>query len=234
VTATVAVPKGRPAVRSAGVALTLPDGWQAAGPATVRLGRIPSGGSAAASWQVTAPAGDQPWGAVLTATATVDGRQVTGGHTVSVPPPPPHGTVYVSDLPFQSTNGWGPVERDTSNGEALAGDGHPITLNGTAYAKGLGVHANGDVTLATGGQCTRLTAVVGVDDEVGSAGSVTFTVLADGRTVAATGVLTGSSAPVPLDVDVSGAQRVDLLIGDTGDGNGNDHSDWANAQLVCS
>ncbi len=234
VTATVAVPKGRPSVRSAGVTLNLPDGWQAAGPTTVQLGRIPSGGSAAASWQVTAPAGDQPWGAVLTATATVDGRQVTGGHTVSVPPPPPHGTVYVSDLPFQSTNGWGPAERDTSNGEALAGDGHPITLNGTVYAKGLGVHANGDVTLATGGQCTRFTAVVGVDDEVGSAGSVTFTVLADGRTVAATGVLTGSSASVPLDVDVTGAQRVDLLIGDAGDGNGNDHSDWANAQLVCS
>jgi beta-galactosidase GanA len=234
VTATVAVPKGRPAVRSASVTLGVPDGWRVAGPATVALGRIPSGGSARASWQVTAPTGDQPWGAVLTATATLDGRTVVGGHTVNVPPPPPHGTVYASDLPFQSTNGWGPVERDTSNGEAVAGDGRPITLNGTVYPKGLGVHADGDVTVATGGQCTRFTAVVGVDDEVGASGSVTFTVLADGRAVVATGVLTGSSASVPLDVDVSGAQRVDLLIGDAGNGNGSDHADWADAQLICS
>lgn len=234
VTASVAVPKGRPAARDASVTLNLPDGWQAGGPTTVALGSIKPGGEAGTSWQVTAPAGDQPWGEVLTATATLDGRQVSGGHTVSVPPPPPHGTVYVSDLPFQSTNGWGPVERDTSNGEAAAGDGHPITLNGTVYAKGLGVHANGDVTVATGGQCTRFTAVVGVDDEVGSNGSVVFTVQADGRTVAQTGLLTGSSDPVSLDVDVTGAQRVDLLIGDGGNGNGDDHSDWANAQLVCS
>jgi beta-galactosidase len=90
------------------------------------------------------------------------------------------------------------------------------------------------VTVATGGQCTRFTAVVGVDDEVGASGSVTFTVLADGRAVVATGVLTGSSASVPLDVDVSGAQRVDLLIGDAGNGNGSDHADWADAQLICS
>ena len=34
------------------------------------------------------------------------------------PPPPPTGTEYLSDLPWTSaTNGWGPVERDRSNGE---------------------------------------------------------------------------------------------------------------------
>lgn len=37
----------------------------------------------------------------------------------------------VCDIPFLSaSNGWGPVERDTSNGEQQPGDGHPITLNG--------------------------------------------------------------------------------------------------------
>jgi hypothetical protein len=115
---------------------------------------------------------------VLDATATyrVRGRadRATANGTVGVPTSPPTGDNWVSDLPFTATNGWGPVERDMSNGEALAGDGHPITIGGTQYAKGLGVHPAGDVTLNLAGNCARFTAAVGVDDEVGAAGSVRF------------------------------------------------------------
>jgi hypothetical protein len=153
---------------------------------------------------------------------------------VGVPTPPPTGVNWVSDLPFVSTNGWGPVERDMSNGEALAGDGRPITLAGTVYAKGLGVHPSGDITLNLGGNCTRFTATVGVDDEVGSSGSVRFSVVGDGAALAGTQVLTGDSAPAALDVGVSGVQQLDLVIDDGGDGNGMDHSDWAEARLTCA
>ena len=39
------------------------------------------------------------------------------------------------------TNGWGPVERDLSNGEKAQGKhGDTITLNGVTFAKGLGGH----------------------------------------------------------------------------------------------
>src|SRR5690606_25567558 len=56
---------------------------------------------------------------------------------------------WVSDLvPVQMNNGYGPVERDTSNGGSAAGDGLPIRLNGVEYAKGLGVHAVSNVTYA--------------------------------------------------------------------------------------
>jgi NPCBM/NEW2 domain/NPCBM-associated, NEW3 domain of alpha-galactosidase len=153
----------------------------------------------------------------------------------ATPPPPPTGTVFVSNLAFLSaTNGWGPVERDLSNGEIQPGDGHTITLNGVQYAKGLGVNAVSDVALYLGGNCSRFTATLGVDDEVGNSGSVTFSVVADGRALSTTPVLTGSSAPVSIDDDVGGAQRLDLVTGDGGDGNGLDHGDWADAKLVCS
>ena len=52
------------------------------------------------------------------------------------------------------TNGWGPVEKDRSNGEAGASDGEPITLNGVTYAKGLGAHAASDVRYALNGACS--------------------------------------------------------------------------------
>ena len=154
---------------------------------------------------------------------------------VTVPIPPPTGAVYVSDLTFVSaTNGWGPVERDMSNGEQAAGDGHTISIRGTTYAKGLGAHANGDVALFLGGNCTKFTAVAGTDDEVAPNGSVIFSVVGDGTTLLTTPVLTGTSAARPLDVDVTGLQQLDLVLGDAGDSNANDHSDWADAKLICN
>jgi len=55
---------------------------------------------------------------------------------LAVPP------VYVSSLvPTFSKNGWGPYERDRSNGEAAGGDGHTLTIGGVKFARGLGVHA---------------------------------------------------------------------------------------------
>ncbi|MEV7605449.1 NPCBM/NEW2 domain-containing protein [Paenarthrobacter sp. NPDC089322] len=37
-----------------------------------------------------------------------------------------------------------------------------------------------------------------------------------------------------LNVDVNDAQYVVLLANDAGDGNGNDHADWADAKFTCS
>jgi beta-galactosidase GanA len=229
----------RPTATGVTLRLSPPSGWTVAPPdTTASYQQVKPGESVTAAWTVTAPGGDQPAAAIFTATATYEQANrpdsASAAATVRVPPPPPTGTVYLSDIPFTATNGWGPVERDTSNGENQAGDGRPITLNGTVYAKGLGVHADGDVTVYLGGSCSRFTAVVGVDDEVGGSGSVTFAVVADGVPVVTTAVLTGSSASVPVDADVSGAQQLDLVIGDGGNGNGTDHGDWADAKLVCA
>jgi hypothetical protein len=142
--------------------------------------------------------------------------------------------VNVSDMPFLSaTNGWGPVERDMSVGEQAAGDGKPITLQGVRFAKGLGTNSVSDVQLYLGGHCGRFTATVGVDDEQGNGGSVTFSVIADGVTKVTTPRQTGASANQTIDVSVAGAQLLDLVVGDGGDGNGQDHGDWAIPTLTC-
>ena len=88
-------------------------------------------------------------------------------------------STYFSDLTWTSmTNGYGPVEKDQSNGQNAAGDGTTLTLNGTTYAKGLGAHAASDVRYALAAGCTRFKASVGVDDEVATGGSVVFQVFA--------------------------------------------------------
>jgi hypothetical protein len=176
----------------------------------------------------------------LTASAKLD----QSGHTSrptderivgSIPAAPPSGQDAVSDLPFlSSTNGWGPVERDQSVGNNGANDGKPITIGSTVYAKGLGTNSPSDVQLYLAGHCSEFTATVGVDHEVGNAGTVTFSVVLDGTVLTTTATLKGSSAAVNIDVPVTGGQVLDLIVGPGTDGNGNDHGDWANPVLTCT
>ena len=56
----------------------------------------------------------------------------------------PVSVTYLSDLPTTGKvkNGWGSMERDMSNGEKKAKDGHLIQLDGVTYLKGLGINAS--------------------------------------------------------------------------------------------
>jgi glucose/arabinose dehydrogenase len=141
--------------------------------------------------------------------------------------------VYLSDLPVVGApvNGWGPMELDTSNGEAAAGDGNPITLNGVTYAKGLGVHALSEVVYNLAGGFNRFVSDIGVDDENAPGGSVVFRVFADNVEVFNSGLMTNASATQTVNVDVTGVSQLRLVVTDGGNGNGSDHADWADARL---
>lgn len=238
-TATVSVPAGHGRATNLIPSLGLPAGWTAGAPSPASINTLASGRSATFTWTVRPSSGSQPSAAALTASVSYKQRGKTGvakdERIIGFYVPPAAGNDYVSDLPFMAaTNGWGPVERDTSNGEQAAGDGRPITINGVTFAKGLGTNAVSDVKVYLGGHCTSFTASVGVDDETGGAGTVTFSVLADGKTLTTTPVIRGHQAATALTADVTGAQVIDLVVGDGGDGNAHDHGDWAGAQLTCS
>jgi beta-galactosidase GanA len=237
-TATVSVPKGGPTAKHVTAALGVPAGWTLSGPSQpASVDRIRGGSSADFTWSVTAP---PTLGKVNTLTAKA--RLTQGRNSAAprderivgaVPLPPPAGNNQVSDLEFlSSTNGWGPVERDESVGGTAPGDGTPLKLGGTTYAKGLGTNSPSDVQIYLDGRCSRFTATVGVDN--GDPGSVTFSVSLDGTVLTTTPVLRGGSEPVTIDVPVTGGQVIDLGVGDGGDGNGNDHGDWADPVLTCA
>ncbi|MGW1786926.1 NPCBM/NEW2 domain-containing protein, partial [Streptomyces sp. NPDC002143] len=234
---TVSVPKAAPAARNVVLALKVPDGWTATTDDTTRFERVRPGTTVTADYTVTPP-GDPVHYAVLSATArlTQPGRPgtVTGVRAVQVPPPGLSADAYVSDLTLvKAVNGWGPVEKDASNGESAAGDGRPLRIGGTTYARGLGVHADSRIRVYLGGGCTRFAATAGVDDEVGDSGSVSFQVIADGRSLATTPVVRGSDDGTAIDVDVTDARWLDLLVDGDGDVS-TDHADWADAKLTCT
>ena len=151
----------------------------------------------------------------------------------------PATAVFLSDLVPSNDpppNGWGPIEHDTSNGEAAAGDGNPMTIGGIRYWKGLGVHAASDVRYNLGGGYSRFIADVGLDDETGNGGSVVFQVYGDGNLLFDSGTRFGDNAatgpPLRVDVNVTGVNELQLVVAEAGDGNGLDHADWGIARLL--
>nr|WP_190177197.1 beta-galactosidase [Streptomyces naganishii] len=236
---TVRLPENGPSASRLTASLSAPEGWTTTATSPTSVEHLRAGASATFTWKVRPPDGTLPSASALTTTVhyTQKGRQgVAGDERIvgGIPPAPPAGQSAVSDLPFlSSTNGWGPVERDTSVGEQASGDGRPLRIAGVAHAKGLGTNSVSDVQLYLAGKCSRLTADVGVDDETGGAGTVTFSVIADGKTLVTTPTIRGRQAAVPIDVDLRGAEVVDLRVGDAGDGNGSDHGDWGTPTLTC-
>jgi NPCBM/NEW2 domain/Right handed beta helix region len=161
-----------------------------------------------------------------------------GAFERSAPPPSPTPSIaeptYVSQLEWaKETNGWGPAERDQSNGERARDDGIPMTLGATRYEHGIGAHAPSRIVIDLPQPCSLFVADVGVDEEVGDRGSVEFQVWGDGALLASSGVVRGPQVSAPIAADIDGVTELTLVVDKAGDGNAYDHADWADARLAC-
>jgi alpha-galactosidase len=139
----------------------------------------------------------------------------------------PAGSVWVDSLDLKNA--------EQAYGVTRAGisiDGNKLTLGGKTYAHGIGTHAQGRLIVNLHGAATKFEALVGVDDERKGLGSVIFTLLVDGHKAAESPVLHGGDKPQLISADLTGAQRLVLYTGDAGDGNRDDHADWAGALIT--
>ncbi|MER5809467.1 sulfatase-like hydrolase/transferase [Streptomyces sp. NPDC002033] len=215
------------------VELALPAGWTAVAGGPVTAASLAPGAALTTLWTVTAPSAAA---GLVTASATTSAFRFTASTRFTPLPAPPTADAYLSDLPWVSAaNGWGPVERDSSNGRKEAGDGTPIAFGGVTYAKGLGVHAPSEVVYHLGGRADRFTALVGIDDfsaRQSSAGATRALVRADGRTLLTTATLTAATGPVALDLDVRGVRLLHLVVEDANANSAFDHTSWARAHVT--
>ncbi len=142
------------------------------------------------------------------------------------------GLVYLSSLAWKSsTNSWGPVELNQSNGGLNANDGQRIQLDGNRYSYGLGVAGKSQIVYRLGGKYARFFSDIGLDDAVGDNGSVRFKVYADGKKLFDSGVMNGSTPRKRISLNIAGVKELRLVTTDAGDGNHNDLADWAAARL---
>jgi len=135
--------------------------------------------------------------------------------------------VWLESLDISNmTQDWGEPHKQRSV------NGTPIMLHGKRYEHGIGTHANSSFAIDLKGGALRFSADVGIDDEVGDQGRVRFSVYVDGRRVALSGVLRGGGGARHLDVPLTGARRLDLIVEPAGNAIDFDHADWADAQIV--
>jgi hypothetical protein len=137
-------------------------------------------------------------------------------------------TVNLSSLTWVSaTVGWGTIQKN------LSIKGNPITLRGTVYSTGIGTHAVSQIVYNLGSQYSNFISDVGVDDETSGQGNVDFQVIGDGKVLFDSGVLTGTSTVVHINVSVGSVQQLTLIANNGVSGSIDyDHADWAGAQLV--
>ncbi len=119
--------------------------------------------------------------------------------------------------------------------EARAGKsvrGFEISLGGEVFEHGIGTAASSAFMVDLKGAAARFLAVAGIDDATKGRGSASFSVWVDGVRKAESPVLRGNDPPHYFDVDLAGAQSLLLLVSDGGDGNANDHANWAGAAVL--
>jgi len=109
--------------------------------------------------------------------------------------------------------------------------GGPLAVGQAAFANGIGTFANCLLEYPLNRQFARFTARVGVDAVTEGKGSVVFEAYADGRKLWASPVLSGLDAPRDVALDVTGINRLRLVVTDAGDGNKSDAANWCEPTL---
>lgn len=152
--------------------------------------------------------------------------------------------IYLSDLDFITENNWSyngwsghAIQKDKNQEGGALGlivDGEKRT-----YAKGVSVHAKGQVIYDISEISTefpRFVAKIGVDASRGTNGSIWFQIYVsnDGTnwtSLLKTGLMTGSSEAVDVDLNIEGYKYLRIYVDPSGS-NAADHGTIANAKFV--
>jgi len=115
-------------------------------------------------------------------------------------------------------------DRNVAGGWLRAGNG--------VYLKGIGTYSACRVRYSLNGRFIYFAAEVTIDACAEKKGNVMCHVLVDGQRRATIGPIRGGDPPVPVLVDVSAAEILDLVVDFGERADERDYTDWLNARLV--
>jgi len=113
--------------------------------------------------------------------------------------------------------------------QGLEPDG--LRLEGKQYRKGLALHSRTKVVYRLPGRFRRFKAIAGIDDRVRPRGNVQLVISGDDQ-VLLEAALTGKDPPRELDLDLTGARRLTILVDFGEDLDVADHLDLCEARIV--
>ncbi len=110
--------------------------------------------------------------------------------------------------------------------------GKTIMIFDQQCIRGIGTHANARLVYDIGGKgFKRFQSWVG-GDAGNQAATVSFTVIVDGQKRWESGYLSSQQPGRQIDLDITGASTLELLVGDGGNGNDADWADFGDAKLL--
>jgi len=197
-------------------------------------GSEPQPGSTTYSGPIALPAGK---------TTTLKARPVRGGTLVGTTvsaefetnsPVPPKPDIYLDALePQQFKTGW--QAEGVKTWRNVNCHGQPLKVLGETCARGIGMHANGEVVFPLPPRSERFVCRVGIDDAAGGGGTARVKVYLDQKLLCQTPVLSGQGGLWNLDARLDGATDKSLLrivIDDAGDDIGGDNVDLVEAGFL--
>jgi hypothetical protein len=137
---------------------------------------------------------------------------------------------FLSDLdPVAITPGWRQPEMDRTF------TGKNLVVGGRAFAKGIGMPTNSDISFDVDDVYESFSALVGLDDEFNSAdGTVEFIVEGNGKELWRSKPLKKADGVVAVEVKIKGVTRLTLRVKRTEGQSGRAHADWLGAKLIRS
>ncbi len=111
-------------------------------------------------------------------------------------------------------------------------DGEPLRIGSQQFSKGLSIHSRTEIIYRLPGKFSRLKAIAGIDSAVRPRGDVQLVIRADER-VLLDKIITGRDQAEPIDLDITGARRLVILVDFGPDGSFEcDHLDLADARII--
>jgi hypothetical protein len=115
------------------------------------------------------------------------------------------------------------VDRNVQGGLLRAG--------GRLYLQGIGMHSAARLSYELPPAAKRFQAEAAIDDAAAD-GSVRFRVFVDGQEKFTSPTVRSGMPPLPIDVDIAGGKRLDLVVDFADRADVQDYADWLDARLI--
>jgi hypothetical protein len=106
-----------------------------------------------------------------------------------------------------------------------------LRSGGRLYLQGIGMHSAARLSYELPPKAQRFQAEAAIDDAAAD-GSVRFRVFIDGKEKFTSPTVRSSMPPLPIDIDIVGGKRLDLVVDFADRGDVRDYADWLDARLI--
>lgn len=135
--------------------------------------------------------------------------------------------IWLDDLPIKSFSEGIPAVLGKTN---AAGD--PLRIAGVTYSHGVGVNSTSILAFYLNGRAKSFAALVGVDEQGSQTLPHKFYVIADRKILFESREMKWGDPAQAVNVDLTGVQRLGLLVKINDQGHTRTYSNWANAAIV--